>query len=382
MRQNALVSRRPKISRDVINLDPHQFLNMVGGQPDTSFQWKTIGKGKYAKRRLIGRPNNPMRKLHKLFEEYLEAGIKAVEQDCKEISTMPSATGCVKESNPLKNAKKHIKGKFLYITDIKNAYPSIDLERLAMLIVYMKKYDEYKDYFSLRLLGTGEAVIEILCDDQLYQPMLSFLQVYCAGLYGKGLAVGAPLSPRFMNLYCEVYLDESLRRLCRKHDATYTRFVDDIVISRKSADPLDSVSTYINRALPEQFRKDVRSYISRAGLSVNHQKSKVLSRRIGTVFVTKIGLRVNPEDEDGEAILVFPQKKRRKLHGAITSYIREVEDRPEEVSGLVAEFLYYFKTVKVKTKTDLKTFQLCKEFEAEWAKWDHNKRPWLRIIKR
>ena len=44
-------------------------------------------------------------------------------------------------------------------------------------------------------------------------------------------------------------------------------------------------------------------------------------------------------------------------------------DWPEKVSGLVAEFLYYFKNVWPKTETDKKTFALCQAFEAEWAKY-------------
>ena len=100
---------------------------------------------------------------------------------------------------------------------------------------------------------------------------------------------------------------------------------------------------------------------------MNHRKSKVLTIGQGAVFVTKVGLE--QQEEQDVARIVFPQKKRRRLHGAIMSYLALQMDWPEKVSGLVAEFLYYYKKVPEKTASDKKTFRLCKDFEAEWARY-------------
>ncbi|MEK7115609.1 MAG: hypothetical protein AAB862_01540, partial [Patescibacteria group bacterium] len=117
------------------------------------------------------------------------------------------------------------------------------------------------------------------------------------------------------------------------------------------------------------IRRELRRRITHGGFKINHRKSKVLSREMGTVSVTKVGLRDDTFTVKGEAVLVFPQKKRRRLHGMIGSYINGQMDWPEKVGGLVAEFLYYYKNVGEQTATDCKTFKLCKEFEADWAKY-------------
>jgi hypothetical protein len=191
------------------------------------------------------------------------------------------------------------------------------------------------------------------------------------GMYGDGLAVGGNLSPYLLNLYCEVFLDSRLRekfakaedKLAPERTITYTRYVDDLVFSRGILISIDT-------------RREIRNYIEEAGFEINHRKSRVLARKMGTVFVTKQGLGESMEeelmgDEDAEesgknlpAVLVFPQKKRRRIHGIIGSYLAPKfwNDAPEVVRGLIAEFLHYYKNVETKTKTDAKTFALCKQF--------------------
>jgi hypothetical protein len=135
---------------------------------------------------------------------------------------------------------------------------------------------------------------------------------------------------------------------------TYTRYVDDLVFSR-------------GIPIPFFMRQEIRRFITEAGFAVNHRKSTVRSRQMGTVFVTKIGMREDSA-ESGEAkpaILVFPQKKRRRIHGIIQSYLTKElwNESPEVIRGIIAEFLHYYKQVVIPTKTDAKTFALCKEFE-------------------
>jgi hypothetical protein len=327
---------------------PPELLAGFGGKPSMSFFWKEVA----GKRRLIGNPNRPMRVLHQLFGKHLLDGVMSTDDGGYGVRNLPSATGCVRGSNPALNARKHISGKFFYITDLKNAYPSIDLERLALLVVYLARYDEHQFEVSLKYFSENERK-ETIRDDPLYPEMLAFLTLNFAGLYGKGLAVGGPLSPYLMNLYCEVYLDSRLRRWCKKNGLVYTRYVDDLTFS----------STHI---ISGEKRREIRRFIAEAGFEVNHRKSKVLALGQGAVFVTKVGLEQQLEHS---ARIVFPQKKRRRLHGAIKSYLVGQADWPEVVSGLVAEFLYYFKTVEKRTATDSKTFALCRAFEAEWSKY-------------
>ena len=331
------------------------FLGHTGGKPNLDFFWKEVA----GKRRLIGNPNKAMRVLHQLLGEHLVRSVRATRDNGYGVRKLPSATGCVPRSNPTINAEKHRRGKFFYITDLRNAYPSVDLERLALIIVFLSEYAEYDLRMSLKFFLDDERK-ELLKEDPLFQEILLLLRYHFAGLYGKGLAVGGPLSPYLMNLYCEVYLDSRLRRWCEKNGVIYTRYVDDLVFSAELI-------------ITTEQRKEIRRFIGEAGFEVNHRKSKVLTISQGAVFITKVGLE--KQHEQDSARIVFPQKKRCRLHGAIMSYLALQMDWPEKVSGLVAEFLYYYKNVAVKTATDQKTFQLCKDFEAEWARYRNGPAP-------
>jgi hypothetical protein len=330
------------------------FLGSIGGDPRLDFFWKEVA----GKRRLLGNPNKAMRTLHRLFGDYLVENVRATRDSAYGVRRLPSATGCVPRSNPTINAEKHRQGRFFYITDLKGAYPSVDLERLALIIVFLAGYAEYDLAMSLKFFYEDEK--RALKEDPLFQKILVLLKCHFSGLYGRGLAVGGPLSPYLMNLYCEVYLDSRLRRWCDKRDIVYTRYVDDLVFSSE-------------RVIVSEERGEIRRFVSEAGFEVNHRKSRVLAISQGAVFVTKVGL----EQQSGQKVarIVFPQKKRRKLHGIIGSYLAQQMDWPEKVSGFVAEFLYYYKRVPRKTATDLKTFALCRAFEEEWAKYRNGPAP-------
>lgn len=332
--------------------NPFHLLESVAGEPNIDFKWHEV----HGKRRLIGHPNKPMRQLHELFRHYLEDGIREIDsRGGYELRKLPSSTAFVAGSNPLQNAWRHRWGRYFYLLDLWNAYPSVDLDRLAQLLVFIKAFRSYEVDYSFSMLGRNPFLEQELRADPLCAPMLAFLETYCAGLYGKGLAVGGLISPQLFNWYCEVYLDAPLREVCGRYELTYTRYADDCTFSR-------------TQPVISKIREEIRCCVKNAGFSVNHRKSHVLARPMGTVFVTKIGLRGEGPKDTGSAILVFSKKKRRRLHGIIGSYLKMQMDWPEKVSGLIAEFLHYYKNVRKPTKTDQKTFALCKKFEAVWTR--------------
>ncbi len=352
------------------SLDPNTLLAEVRGVPDFTFKWGypkekngvKLSSKLRGKRRMIGHPNSAMRELHERFGALLKHQLEAMGDDGKWLRILPSATGCVRKSNPMKNSEKHAQGEFFYITDFAHAYPSVDLERLTLLLVFIARHEEYRVDYSIAQFARNELAHFAIRSDPLYAPMCNFVAFAFGGLYGKGLAVGGPLSPMLLNLYCEVFLDSRLRTFFFKRldkqaperTVTYTRYVDDLVFSR-------------GIPIPSFLRREIRQFILDAGFEVNHCKSSVRSRRMGTVFVTKIGMGQNEGavTEASPALLVFPQAKRRRIHGIIQSYLTENfwNDSPEVVRGVIAEFLHYYKHVVTPTKTDAKTFALCKEFE-------------------
>lgn len=394
----SVVSGRPQEKGE---FNPLDLINTTGLRPSFSFKWGDPGEKKEnifastsrrpkKKRRMISRPNGDMRLLHQMFGEHLHDAIETMgEKGTYGLRFLPSATGCVIGSNPLINAKKHENSEFFYITDLRNAYPSIDLKRLAILLVYIEHYDYYKADFGLHHLALNElAQFEVSCDPS-FEKMYGFVQIAFGGFQGKGLAVGGPLSPYLLNLYCEAFVDSRLRYYFLQHEdrrfpeknVIFTRFVDDFVFSS---------GTFIK----SETRKDIREILTRAGLEINRKKSFVLKRSQGTVFITKLGMRLEhvaqarneSEETIGEipdkkkisvGILTFPQKKRRRLHGILQSYLKPVfpkegsvsklpgywNDSPEVVRGIMAEFIYYYKNVEHPTATDEKTMSLCKQFE-------------------
>jgi hypothetical protein len=70
--------------------------------------------------------------------------------------------------------------------------------------------------------------------------MERFVHMAFGGEGGRGLAVGGPVSPYLLNLYCEVFLDSSDHGSTWKSsedrrdpdkEILYTRYVDDLVFS-------------------------------------------------------------------------------------------------------------------------------------------------------
>ena len=366
-------------SRESSEFNPHDLIDKAGKIPSFHFEWREPGKKKnekrppkrQKKRRQLSIPNQSMIALQKLFRVHLEAAIDRMGDGNNgsenfTLRRLPSSTGCVLGSNHFKNSASHASKRFFYITDFKDAYPSVDLRRLTILLVFIFKFEEYKNDYGIRYFGRNELAHYAMETDPSFSQWLSFVKFTFGGFGGYGLAVGGPLSPILLNLYCEVYLDSRIRQYCEKledrqrpeREILYTRYVDDLVFSS-------------NTIISSERRREFRGLIADAGFRVNHRKSFVLDKEKGAIFVTKVGL----EKRDGATALVFPKKKRLRLEGVIRSSLCEPFqiDRPEVVTGLAAEFLHYYALVTTDPKdrsrrirpnpTDRRTYLLCKKFE-------------------
>lgn len=298
------------------------------------------------KKRVIFNPNDEMRNFHFHFEQIVKYYLSNSDKDLKLCSILKSATAFKKGSNTLINAKKHEQGKYFYITDLKKAYENVDIKKLTAILIYIFKYDYYRvDFDIFRMWYHYEEIY----NDKDFIFLEGILLESFSGMYGKGLAFGGPASPFLLNLYLEIFVNLKLRKYCFSEGINFTQYADDYVFS--SFDPIWS-----------NKRKTIRKIIvESSGFTINHQKSKYLQMKKGVVFVTKFGLELNEDSKYAPARLVFPKNKRIRLHGAIKSYLIGLNTKPEVVSGLVAEFLHYYNRVDP-TKTDKKTFALCREF--------------------
>lgn len=166
---------------------------------------------------------------------------------------MPYATGAVPGRELLDNVRPHRQSNFFYMTDLKNAFPSVDTAELT------------------RIMATS--IIP-----ELYQPAVDDFITNWAIVPGTpGLPLGAPASPYLFNLYC-LPMDRQLGAYCENEGITYTRYLDDLTFSAQSP-------------IGKQRRRHLISMIEdRPGMTINHAKSRVQNLEYEPVTVTGVSL--------------------------------------------------------------------------------------------
>ncbi|QOX65112.1 RNA-directed DNA polymerase [Anoxybacterium hadale] len=139
-------------------------------------------------------------------------------------------TGFCKERSIVTNAKKHIGKQCVISFDIKDFFPTIDIESIFMVFYYYG-YTKEISYALARL-----------CTYDGYLPQ------------------GSPASPYISNILC-LKLDKRLSLLAEKYVADYTRYADDITFSGNYG-----LSNIINI---------VKNIIQEEGFTVNERKIRV-----------------------------------------------------------------------------------------------------------
>ncbi|MCT3915962.1 RNA-directed DNA polymerase [Elizabethkingia anophelis] len=118
----------------------------------------------------------------------------------KTIKVHPCAHGFLPNKSIVSNVKPHIASRQILKMDLKNFFPSININRVIS-IFYNQGYNKNISYYLARLC-TFEDV----------------------------LPQGAPTSPALSNIVC-YKMDKRIYRLCRKFNLNYTRYADDLTIS-------------------------------------------------------------------------------------------------------------------------------------------------------
>ena len=233
------------------------------------------------KKRLIYAPNKKMRLVHKQLIRQMRYHVQV---------DMTSATACQQGSSPVRHILPHRHNRYFYVTDLHNAYGMVDGERLARIIAE-----------NSNGLTSFEAALE-------------FLKLYCLAPEG-GLATGAPASPILFNIYAAVLIDAPMRDLCEKFGLSYTRYLDDIVISSP------------NVPFGQKKRQQILSIIREAGFDISYKKTKVLDLQKGRITLCGFGLEIGGR-------IFLPRRYRQKLKGMLHAAVnlgRRVS--PAQIAG-------------------------------------------------
>lgn len=161
------------------------------------------------------------------------------------IDLHPAATGYVQGKNLVDYVDPHISAKEIFVTDIKNFFPSI---KMARIIGLFQSFG-YSDSVSY-------ALAKICC-------------------YMEALPQGGATSPSLSNLVCR-RLDKRLTGYGIKHGIVYTRYADDLCFSGDNI-----INTNKNT---------IRKIISEEGFRINEDKTRKYSYESNLKIVAGINL--------------------------------------------------------------------------------------------
>lgn len=149
------------------------------------------------------------------------------------ISVSEDVTGFVPEKSIVDNATKHTNKELVMAFDIKDFFPSVNIERIFNIFYYYG-YTKEISYCLARICTLN---------DELPQ--------------------GAPTSPYLANIVCRK-MDIRIKCLCDKIDADFTRYADDITISGKK-----NIIEYLDI---------IKSIVIDEGFSINNDKTRAMYR--------------------------------------------------------------------------------------------------------
>lgn len=169
--------------------------------------------------------------------------------------------GFIKRKSIEKNAKLHLKKKYLINIDLKNFFESITAGRV---------YSMFVNYFKLDR-NIAAILTNICCHPDGFLPQ------------------GAPTSPIITNILCKT-LDKELDNLSKRYSITYSRYADDITFSSNKA-----FNSYF-LTQEELLSDDIKRKIEQNGFLINENKfrySKFNQRKEVTGIIVNEKLNVD-----------------------------------------------------------------------------------------
>jgi len=169
----------------------------------------------------------------------------------------PNATGFINDKSVVDNAMPHTGKNFVFNTDLKDFFPSVDKPRFWKRLQY-HPFNLDNETGRLELANR----ISALCFTELE------VERKVKGKWAKrkieALPQGAPTSPVITNIIC-YRLDEKLTDLAERYGCTYTRYADDITFS----------SNHNIYDKGGSFRKELRELINEENFNIKDKKTRL-----------------------------------------------------------------------------------------------------------
>lgn len=169
------------------------------------------------------------------------------------------AVGGLKGGGVRANAERHASNRHFFVTDIRGAYDSVDMEQLN---------GKMADVFNPSMAAWFKEI-----------------QQYWWPKDNKGLPQGSPLSPFLFNVYCHD-LDERISETMGEMmggNPVFSRYIDDITISVSAE----------KHAVPKWLGRKIIATIRDYGFEVADHKTAYMSLDKGPLTVT--GVRIQPD---------------------------------------------------------------------------------------
>lgn len=154
--------------------------------------------------------------------------------------------GGVKNKSNITNAKPHQGNKFVFVTDLKDFFPSIKSKKIHDLFIELGYNKQFALYLTRLTTWKGE------------------------------VPQGTPTSTHLSNLFF-LKTDYALIKLCKENNITYTRYVDDLTFSSPTCFK-DLIPTFLD-------------IIKESGLKISYRKTNFQGNQNVTgidVFLNKI----------------------------------------------------------------------------------------------
>lgn len=274
------------------------------GLPRPRFRTYQTKAGK--KRRTIHAPNGAMSAVHYGFSAYLLEVLPAALEKILGPQALEVSTAYWPGSSPARNAGTHTQNRFVFATDLVDAYGSVPGESLATILAQIDP--------DLCLRAD-----ELPNEDMRVGGIRKFLRAYCLTEKG-GLRFGGPASPHLLNLYCGWGLDGALIQAMNDERLAITRFSDDIHFSSRSH-------------LSPRQRHNLLEIIRSSGFAVNDRKTRY--RDMAREAVTITGIRLQWRGENRPAKMSASPELVSNLESMLNLFLSGRAKDPQEVADTI-----------------------------------------------